>query len=494
MTPCLTDVRQGVVVLYRFFCNFVRNWPNGHNIQIIMHHYIYRLFLLLMALAAPMMLRAAQNADKFTVVIDAGHGGKDVGAVDNGVKEKDINLGVALQLGEMLKKKQKDVKVVYTRDQDEFLTLQQRADKANGAKGDIFISIHTNSVDASNKNRRSVEGASTYLLGLHKDRNNQEVARRENAVMVLEADYKTTYQGFDPNSDESNIIFELAQKENLQQSARLASEIQKQLVGNAGRKDRGVHQAGFWVLWATSMPSVLVELDFICNPASAEYISSSDGQKKLAEGIFNAIERYRKSLKGKAVADHHEPSEAVQSSETVVSAYAPKTTVEAPKAEESQKPVATARRRRSEQSRNQSVNRQIETAVITESVPEETNVFVETDLASTPDNVSAKKQKQNSSANLQARAERGRSHGKMDKKTTVYKIQIFASEEHLKPTNPHFCGLSPVSCIRENNVYKYTYGETSNRKEIDEMLRDVRKKIPDAFVIKLRRTNPNNAK
>lgn len=459
-----------------------------------MHHYIYKIILSLTVIMAPAMLWAAPNADKFTVVIDAGHGGKDVGAVDNGVKEKDINLGVALQLGDMLKKKQKDIRVVYTRDKDEFLTLQQRADKANGAKGDIFISIHTNSVDVNNKNRRSVEGASTYLLGLHKDRNNQEVARRENSVMVLESDYKTTYQGFDPNSDESNIIFELAQKENLQQSARLAGEIQKQLVGNAGRKDRGVHQAGFWVLWATSMPSVLVELDFICNPASAEYISSSEGQKKLAEGIYNAVDRYRKSLKGKAVASNNSKTTEPMASETVVAAYAPKTTVEAPKADESQKPVTTARRRRSEQSRNQSVNREIETAVIAESVPVESNVLVETETNLTTEEVTPKKQKQNSSARLQARAERSKNHGKLDKKTTVYKIQIFASEEHLKPTNPHFCGLSPVSCIRENNVYKYTYGETSNRKEIDEMLRDVRKKIPDAFVIKLRRTDTNTAK
>lgn len=237
------------------------------------------------------------SAEQFTIVIDAGHGGKDVGAVDNQVKEKDINLAVALELGNLIKKKLDDVKVVYTRDKDTYLTLQQRAEKANKANGDLFVSIHTNSVAMSNKNRRTICGASTYTLGLHKDDDNMEVARRENAVMTLEKDFQTKYQGFNPNSDESYIIFELSQKKNMSQSIKLANDIQKQLASVAKRQDRGVHQAGFWVLWATSMPAVLVELDFICNPISAKYLASENGQMQLAKALFNAIKNYYGNIK-----------------------------------------------------------------------------------------------------------------------------------------------------------------------------------------------------
>lgn len=239
---------------------------------------------------------ARQETKPFTVVIDAGHGGKDVGAVDNNVKEKDINLGVALALADKIKKGMKNVKVVMTRDNDTFISLQQRAEKANKAKADLFISIHTNSVDASNKNRKNVSGASVYALGLHKDANNMAVARRENAVIELEKNHEQNYKGFDPNSDESYIIFEMAQKKNLSQSIKFADEVQRQLVETAGRADRKVHQAGFWVLWATSMPAVLIELDFICNPNSAVYMASQKGQKQLAQAIFNAVKKYRHDL------------------------------------------------------------------------------------------------------------------------------------------------------------------------------------------------------
>ena len=145
----------------------------------------------------------SKNGDtgKFTVVIDAGHGGKDTGAIDNNVKEKDINLGVALKLADLIRKRLKDVKVVMTRDNDTFLTLQERADKANKSKGNLFISIHTNSVDKSNKNRTTVAGVSVYALGLHKDQNNMKVAQRENAVIELESNYEQKYSGFDPSKD-----------------------------------------------------------------------------------------------------------------------------------------------------------------------------------------------------------------------------------------------------------------------------------------------------
>lgn len=252
----------------------------------------------MMIAGIPASAIAAQTKE-FTVVLDAGHGGKDHGAIDNGVKEKDINLSVALRLGELIKKKLKNTKVVFTRDDDTFVSLQGRADIANKAKGDLFISIHTNSVDASNKNRRTVAGASVYTQGGHKDEANLAVARRENSVIELENGYEQKYSGFDPNKVESYIIFEMAAKHNIAQSHRFAKNVQQNLVKVAGRKDRGVHQAGFWVLWATSMPSCLVELDFICNPESAKFMGSKQGVDQLAEAIFNAVKDYEEDFRNK---------------------------------------------------------------------------------------------------------------------------------------------------------------------------------------------------
>ncbi len=243
----------------------------------------------------------AKSYDDFVVIIDPGHGGKDHGAIDNNAREKDINLAVALRLGELIEKKLKDTDVIFTRNNDTFVSLQGRADIANKAKGNLFISIHTNSVDTKNKNRSTVAGASVYTLGPHKDGANMDIARRENSVIELENGYHQKYSGFDPNKDESYIIFEMAQKQNLAQSNRFAKMVQDNLVKIAGRKDRGVHQAGFWVLWSTSMPSVLVELDFICNPESAKFMTSKEGVNKLAEAIFEAVKiyemNYRQSIR-----------------------------------------------------------------------------------------------------------------------------------------------------------------------------------------------------
>ena len=232
------------------------------------------------------------NANDFVVVLDAGHGGKDYGALGVSAREKDINLSVAKLLGQMINDNINNVKVVYTRDDDRFLTLQKRAQIANEANGDLFISIHTNSLDKRNKKRKTIAGASVYTLGLHRTDENLEVAKRENAVIELEEDYSTSYSGFDPNSAESYIIFELNQNKHLEQSVELASAIQQQFITTAGRKNRGVRQAGFLVLAETSMPGVLVELDFICNPTQEKFLASKSGQKKLAKAIFNAFKEY----------------------------------------------------------------------------------------------------------------------------------------------------------------------------------------------------------
>lgn len=243
-----------------------------------------------------MALLWAVPASAFTVVIDPGHGGNDVGAKGERIYEKDINLAVAKRLGKLIEKKMKDAKVVYTRDTDVFIPLQRRCDVANRAKGDIFVSVHTNSVAANAANRKSVNGASVYTLGLNRAGTNLDVAMRENAVMKLEDDYTTTYSGFDPNSAESYIVFELTQSSHIDQSLRLAKEIQNQLTSTAGRRDLGVRQAPFWVLVRTSMPAVLVELDFVCNPQVEAFLGSDNGRDNLAEAIFSGIERYRSCI------------------------------------------------------------------------------------------------------------------------------------------------------------------------------------------------------
>ena len=234
-------------------------------------------------------------ARDFVLVLDPGNAGKDYGAIGKITNEKSINLRVAQLVGEKIEDLYDDVEIVYTRDDDSFVSLKDRATIANEAGGDLFISIHVNSVDKKNRNRSIIQGASVYTLGLHKSADNLEVAKRENAVMAMEDDYTSSYEGFNPDSSESYIIFELSQNQHLEQSVRLAGAIQDQLVRYANRVDKGVRQAGFWVLWSTSMPSVLIELDFICNPEQEKYLASENGKQELADAIVRAFAKYKSS-------------------------------------------------------------------------------------------------------------------------------------------------------------------------------------------------------
>jgi len=225
----------------------------------------------------------AQNS-KFTVVIDAGHGGHDPGAIGKISREKDINLAVALHLGELIATNYNDVKVVFTRTTDKYLTLQERANIVNNNHADLFLSIHTNSAQSG-----SASGTESFTLGLAKSKGNLDVAMRENAVMLLEDDYKSKYKGFDPKSVDSYIMFEFMQDKYIDRSISFASEIQNHFKNFAGRSDRGVRQAGFWVLYQSACPSVLVELGFISNSAEEKYLASGGGQKQLAESIYKAF-------------------------------------------------------------------------------------------------------------------------------------------------------------------------------------------------------------
>lgn len=537
-------------------------------------------FVVLAVIAAVMSLSAAdvsaepkrQNRHNskakpvFTVVIDAGHGGHDHGAIDNGAREKDINLGVAKKFADLVRKKLKDVNVVMTRDDDTFISLQERANIANRNKGNLFISIHTNSVDKSNPNRKTVSGTSVYALGPQKDANNLKVAQRENAVIELEDNYHQKYSGFDPSKDESYIIFEMAQKKNLGQSLRFADKAQKELVNTASRKDRGVKQAGFWVLWATSMPAVLVELDFICNPAQAAYMTSESGQQKLAEALFNALKKHVEAYGNPTAsinetsADVHEPEQEITSvqdnhkTEAGISTLVAFQKTDRSERREHRRPAksnvnngSTARKRRSASSKQISDSRTFETESIT--LKRETDFLAINETAApevkedpTPPASTVSKEKKDKKKKTKKKKENkketkskggtktfvvknggkskayaaeamkapGKSASKQNVKKsksdavertgierasrtvqaasqkprpTVYTIQLLSSDTEIDSSDPSFCGIVPSGMFKENGEYKYTYGRTESRSEIERQLLEVKTVIPQAFIL-----------
>ncbi len=336
----------------------------------------------------------------FTIVIDPGHGGKDPGAIGVSAKEKDINLKVALKFGELIEDSHPDVKVLYTRKTDKFIELDQRARVANKAKADLFISIHSNAI----KNK-SFQGTETFSLGLARTEENLAVAKRENAAILLEADYKQTYEGFDPNSTDSYIIFEFMQNKFMEQSVAFASDIQKEFKSTAKRIDRGVKQAGFLVLRQTSMPSVLVELGFLTNGEEEKYLNSEGGQNKLSRSLYNAFVQYKKE---------HDRKMGVLSTATTTTATTKPDTASGTKG-----------------------------AKATETVTAE----------------------------------------KKSSGDTVYKIQILISSTRLPETSSKFKKYKNVDFYVDKGIYKYTYGESTDFKEMDELRKKISADFKDAFVV-----------
>ena len=243
------------------------------------------LFLLTLLITLPLATYA------FTVVLDAGHGGQDAGAVGSFSKEKNINLRYTLALGDLIQKNHPDVKVIYTRNKDVFVNLNERARIANKAKADLFISIHTN----ASKNK-SANGMETFTLGVSRSKENMEVAMLENSVILLEDDYEKKYEGFDPNSTDSYIMFEFMKDQYMDRSVTCADLIQTNMIKASKRNDRGVRQAGFLVLRATSMPSVLIELGFISNKEEEKYLNDSDNQAKVCKAIYQAFANYKHDI------------------------------------------------------------------------------------------------------------------------------------------------------------------------------------------------------
>lgn len=359
------------------------------------------------------------EAKDFVVVIDAGHGGHDPGAIGKISKEKNINLNVALKLGKQIQKNCPDVKVVYTRTRDVFIPLNRRAEIANDAKADLFISIHTNAL----ANNRTAKGASTWTLGLAKSDANLEVAKRENSVILYESDYKTRYAGFNPNSAESYIIFEFMQDKYMSQSVHLASLIQKQFRHTCQRVDRGVHQAGFLVLKASAMPSILVELGFISTPEEERYLNTETGTTSLSNGIFRAFLNYKREQEIRLNG----------SSKTIIP-------------EDSPEP-------------------EVETIVDTDTTPlkEKENVRQEN--------------KQNP-----IRAEKAVVN-QTECTAPVFKIQILTSSRPLAKNDKRLKGLKDVEYYKEGGIYKYTYGASTDYNKVLRTKRTIAAQFKDAFII-----------
>lgn len=390
--------------------------------------FLYINLLIVLFLSLP-VLQAREKT--FTVVIDAGHGGKDPGARGALIDEKVINLSVALKLGECISSNHEDVEVVYTRKTDRFIELDERANIANRNKADLFISIHTNAV----KKGSTARGTETYTLGLARTDENLAVAMRENSAILLEENYLQKYEGFDPNSSESYIIFEFMQNKHMEQSIGLASEIQKCFT-SANRGDRGVRQAGFLVLRKTSMPSVLVELGYISNREEERFMKSSDGQDKLANALGDAFTKYKKRY------DRKQGGVSVGAKRQAVSS----------------------------ESRN------------TAEVSEEPGIG--NDLSDAPPGSEKDILNRRRSSSSQRSQTTVASKGKSDASgEIVYKVQIVTSDKKLSQGAKVFKGYKGVNYFIEKGIYKYTYGETTDFDSVKKLRRQVAKDFKDAFIV-----------
>ncbi|MFK1831183.1 N-acetylmuramoyl-L-alanine amidase [Bacteroides fragilis] len=388
-------------------------------------HILY-ILICLWLLVSPSNVSSVWAKD-FVVVIDAGHGGHDPGAIGKISKEKNINLKVALKLGNLIKQNCNDVKVVYTRSKDVFIPLDRRAEIANNAKADLFISIHTNAL----ANNRTAKGASTWTLGLAKSDANLEVAKRENSVILYEDDYKTRYAGFNPNSAESYIIFEFMQDKYMEQSVHLASLVQKQFRHHCKRVDRGVHQAGFLVLKASAMPSILVELGFISTPEEERYLNTEEGSSTLAKGIYRAFLSYKREHEIRLTGSSHT---ALPNDDEVTDAEVAQ--IDSTESE-NEKPQNTPR------TDKLVTEAKTQRPIVVESTTNDSEI--------------------------------------------TFKIQILTSSRPLSKNDKRLKGLKDVDYYKENGLYKYTYGASSDYNKVLRTRRNtVTPLFKDAFIIAFR--------
>lgn len=482
----------------------------------------------------PFVSLADVEKRNFTLVIDAGHGGHDAGAVGAYSKEKDINLKVALAFGRLVENNCPDVKVVYTRKTDVFIPLQRRADIANNNKADLFVSVHTNALPAG----RQAYGSETYTLGMARANANLAVAKRENSVITLESDYKSTYQGFDPNKAESYVIFEFMQDKFMKQSVDLATCIQRQYA-SAGRPNKGVHQAGFLVLRNTSMPSVLTELGFITTPSEEAYLNSQQGVTELSRSIYNGFLAYRRmhqrgvndipanlpfqvaaandvaqkpvNANGKDTPSAKEvavvPVEAVPTAriaksdadkneekpvtETrrpsqpktrpVTAQTAPVRKVEEPAAKRTSavanKPVATPKQNAAPKQSAKPTPKQNAAAKST-TKDKSTAKDKDTDKAKGKQ-TATKKETPKETKGKETKKERV---GARAKQRVTYRIQVGAGKKEIAANDPQFKGLD-VTRVKEGALYKYYYGTYHTYAEAQKAQKTVKAKLPAAYIV-----------
>lgn len=378
---------------------------------------------LIWALMCMFVMTSLAANKRFTLVIDPGHGGHDAGALGAISKEKNINLAVALRFGKYVEQNLPEVRVIYTRKTDVFIPLNERANIANRANADLFISVHTNALPAG----KVARGFETYTLGMHRAKDNLDVAMRENSVISMEKDYQQRYQGFDPRSSESYIIFEFIQGKNMERSVELARMIQRGVCDGANRPDKGVHQAGFLVLRETSMPGCLIELGFITTPDEERLLNNDSRVDDIARGIYEAFAKYKNKY-DKSVSVPYRASDSED--------------VNIPKIVPDQEPAPKTR----VVTRGKQPKRE-------EATPEQ------------PKRVE-KKVKRAEVADA-----------------PVFKLQIFVGSRNLRKGDAHFKGETDYDSFQEGNLVKYTLGASTNYNEIYRLRKEKLDKFPEAFII-----------
>ncbi len=464
------------------------------------------ILIVLMLLFGTHAALAEGGKHAFTLVIDAGHGGHDSGALGGFSKEKTINLNVALAFGRLVEENCPDVKIVYTRKRDVFIPLQRRADIANQNKADLFISIHTNALPGG----RQAYGPETYTLGMARAGANLDVAKRENSVITLESDYQRTYEGFDPNKAESYVIFEIMQDHYMKQSVDLAKCIQKSYK-QAGRPDKGVHQAGFLVLRNTSMPSVLTELGFITTPSEEEYLNSEKGITEMSRSIYNGFLAFRRQydktahtlppdLPAKVEESKPHLSTTPENKDEVAVVPVPtvptERKVETPEAKpqpaaKETKPAAKESKPAAKESKPAAKESKPAAKEPKPAAKESKPAAKETKPAAKETKPAAKETKPAAKETKPAAKEsKPAAKGKetQQKKATpkgpkiVYRVQVGAGKKEISPKDSQFKGLA-ITRVKEGSLYKYFYGNYSTYAEAQKGLRTAKEKIPGAYLV-----------
>ena len=402
---------------------------------------------LIWALMCMFVMTSLAANKRFTLVIDPGHGGHDAGALGAISKEKNINLAVALRFGKYVEQNLPEVRVIYTRKTDVFIPLNERANIANRANADLFISVHTNALPAG----KVARGFETYTLGMHRAKDNLDVAMRENSVISMEKDYQQRYQGFDPRSSESYIIFEFIQGKNMERSVELARMIQRGVCDGANRPDKGVHQAGFLVLRETSMPGCLIELGFITTPDEERLLNNDSRVDDIARGIYEAFAKYKNKYdKSVSVPYRAKDSEDVNLPKIVPDQEpAPKTRV-----------VTRGKQPKREEATPEQPKREVK-----KQEPKK-------DVKKQEPKKDVKKQEPKKEVKKAEIAD-----------APVFKLQIFVGSRNLRKGDAHFKGETDYDSFQEGNLVKYTLGASTNYNEIYRLRKEKLDKFPEAFII-----------